>query len=63
MGDQGGRNELFRKILVSGYPGQSGRPDTGKPPANVFYAHFLDEPGIYYCLGGVWAAPSLDLIK
>ena len=62
MGGQGGRNDFFRKISVSGYTVQSGRLDIGKPTATLFYAHFSDKPGMYYLSDGVWATPSRDLI-
>ena len=38
-------------------------PDTGKPPASVFCAHFLDKTGNLSLLGGVFTMPYLYSIE
>ena len=38
-------------------------PDTSKPHASVFCAHFSDKPGTLSSLGGVFITSSLNSIK
>ena len=52
--DTGVRDIHFRNGLF---------PDTGKPPASVFCAHFSDKPGTLSSSDGVCTTPYLDSIE
>ena len=38
-------------------------PDTGKPPASIFYAHLLDKPENLFLSGGVCTTLYLGSIE
>ena len=62
MRGQRGRNGSVKRIYVSGYPGQAGRPDTSKTSEIVYCAQFLDKPWILFLLGIIITIPLLGLI-